>query len=576
MAPKAPQLAAVLPRSLSTTRSGVGRVNAPPPPRFRCGASRGVQWMVAASLLASAIALGAYLLLSDSRFAPELILAFSLVGLWRWGWAGLHYSRAIIYRYGFYPRLRAQALCAQRERGGVREVVIVATTYKEDPWITQRVFASLFSELSTLKRQRTPPRAVVITGGADDDLAVQDAYNECLERLICDGHEGHLPQLVLLRGENGKRLAIARGLGELAQWDLGLDSVVLLMDGDTELQPGLLDKILPLFRLRNGPAAVTTDENAFTDGPAWFAEWISLRLGQRHVSMCSLALSCRLLCLTGRLSAFRGDVAADPEFRRQIEDDRLEHWLYGQFEMLSGDDKSSWFYLVARSHRILYVPDALATTYEVVGDTGGRRAIANMNRWSGNMLRNSWRAIRLGPIRLGLFPWLCLVDQRIAMWTCLIGPTAALIALAAGRIDCVVGYLLWVLCSRSLRVVAACWHGRRLSACYVPAQVLSEWVGSLIKLWVSFHPVNQQWFNRGRRRLDSSRQGSHRALRRALAHYLLAASCTTFALAIGVYLDLIPLWREWPLAWRGRSSTVRHIEQTPTTTANHRKFFGAE
>jgi glycosyltransferase Alg8 len=458
----------------------------------------------------------------------------------------------------------------------VREVVIVATTYNEDPWITRTVFDSVFSELSALKGQRTPPRAIVITGGADDDLTVQSAYDECLERLIFEGHTGLLPQLVLLRGDNGKRLAIACGLRELAEWDLGSDSVVFLMDGDTELQPGMLDTVLPLFRLRESPAAVTTNEIGYTDGPAWFAEWISLRLGQRHLSMCSLSLSRKLLCLTGRLSAFRGDVASDPEFRQQIEDDRLEHWLYGQFEMLSGDDKSTWFYLVARSHRMLYVPDALATTYEVVGDTASRRAIANMNRWSGNMLRNSWRAIRLGPIRLGLFPWLCLVDQRIAMWTCLIGPTAALIALAAGRIDCVVGYLLWVLCSRSLRVVAACRHGRRVSACYVPAQVLSEWVGSLIKLWVSFHPVKQQWFNRGRRRLDSSRQSPHRALRRALAHYLLAISCTTFALAIGIYLDLIPLWREWPLAWRVRAAAAQRVDPANPAGSYHREFFGAE
>jgi hypothetical protein len=105
---------------------------------------------------------------------------------------------------------------------------------------------------------------------------------------------------------------------------------------------------------------------------------------------------------------------------------------------------------------------------------------------------------------------------------------------------------------------------------------LSEWVGSSIKLWVSFHPVKQQWFNRGRRRLDSSHQTPHRGLRRALAHYLLAISCTTFALAIGIYLDLIPVWREWPLAWRGNSVTVRHAEQTSDAGARHREFFGAE
>ncbi len=501
----------------------------------------------------------------------EFLIAFGLIGLWRWGWAGLHYVRAIVYRYWMYPRLQRRALRAQRARGPVREVVVLATTYHEDPWITRTVFESLFAELASLEGLPTRPRVVVVTGGADDDAAVEKAHIASL----AVKRRGLVPELLLLHGTDGKRPAIAKGLRELAEWDLGPDSVVLLMDGDTQLRPGLFHKVLPLFRLPEGFAAVTTNEDGYTDGPAWFSEWISLRFGQRHLSMCSLALSRRLLCLTGRLSAFRGDVATDPDFRRQIEVDRLDHWLYGQFEMLSGDDKSSWFYLAERGQRMLYVPDAVATTYEVVEVTAGRRAIANLNRWSGNMLRNSWRAIRLGPWRMGMFPWLCLIDQRIAMWTCLIGPTAAMLAALAGRFEWVAGYLLWVIVSRSLRVAAACRHGRRVSACYVPAQFLSEWVGSLVKLWVMFHPVKQQWFNRGRQFLDASRQATHRNLRRALAYYLLGISCATFALIIAMYLNLIPLWRELPLAWRGRAASVWRVDQG-TAAPERRELFGAE
>jgi glycosyltransferase Alg8 len=550
--------------------------SAPPiPPRFRRGATANAQFLVA-TLLAAALAAAVYYLFDAPhrlRAQRELLIAFSLIGLWRWGWASLHYTRAIIYRYVVYPRLRRKAAIAVRQRGAVPEVVILATTYREDPWITRTVFDSVFGELWAVCDQAVRSRVVVVTGGADDDNAVRRSYEACLARA---GRRGGAPELVLLRGDSGKRPAIAQGLRYLARWDLSRDSVVVLMDGDTQLRRGMLAKVLALFRLPDAPAAVTTNEDGYTDGPAWFAEWISLRFGQRHLSMCSLALSGKLLCLTGRLSAFRGDVATEAAFCRQIEDDQLDHWLYGRFEMLSGDDKSSWYYLVARGHRILYVPDALATTYEIVGNAGAKRAIANLNRWSGNMLRNSWRAIRLGPARLGLFPWLCLVDQRIAMWTCLIGPTAALIALAAGRIDCVVGYLLWVLCSRSLRVLAPSYHGRRLSACYVPAQVFSEWAGSVIKLWVSFHPVKQQWFNRGKRRLDSSRRASHRTLRRALAHYLLGLSCASFALGVGVYLNFIPLWHELPLVWRGRSASVPVEAAAGAAGERHLEFFGAE
>ena len=57
-----------------------------------------------------------------------------------------------------------------------------------------------------------------------------------------------------------------------------------------------------------------------------------------------------------------------------------------------------------------------------------------MLRWFGNMLRASGRASRSGRARLGWFVWWCLVDQRVSMWTPLIGPIAAvLLAIAVRR-----------------------------------------------------------------------------------------------------------------------------------------------
>jgi hypothetical protein len=135
--------------------------------------------------------------------------------------------------------------------------------------------------------------------------------------------------------------------------------------------------------------------------------------------------------------------------------------------------------------------------------------------------------------------------------------------------------LLWVLASRSVRVAAACRHGRRFSAFYVPVQVFSEWVGSSLKLWVSFHPVKQQWLNRGNRKLDSLEQVPYGSLRRALAHYLVLVSFAAFAIGIGTVLDLIPLWRELPLIWHGRAA-VRASETLDANVFPGRELFGAE
>ena len=119
------------------------------------------------------------------------------------------------------------------------------------------------------------------------------------------------------------------------------------MDGDTIMGPEMLCRLLPIFRLPDPVSAVTTNEDALVHGPGWFAEWNLMRLGQRHRTMCSVALSGKVLCLTGRLSAFRGSVATHPGFRAQIENDFIDHWLWGRFDMLSGDDKSTWFWIAA-------------------------------------------------------------------------------------------------------------------------------------------------------------------------------------------------------------------------------------
>ena len=266
--------------------------------------------------------------------------------------------------------------------------------------------------------------------------------------------------------------------------------------------------------------------------------------------MCSLSLSGKLLCLTGRLSVFRASIATDPSFRAIIDHDSVDHWLWGRCEMLSGDDKSTWYWLASRGQRMLYVPTATATTIEVVDGSSVVRAFANMRRWSGNMLRNSGRAISLGPRTLGLFPWWCVVDQRLCIWTTLIGPSAAALAITAGRYDIAAGFLLWVLTSRTVRAAIAWRHGRRFSACYIPLQLLSEWCNAVIKAWITFHPARQSWFNRGGRTLDSARAAPFRLLRRGLAGYLFCFSLAAVVLFVGVYIGLLPLLREAPLFLR--------------------------
>jgi len=474
----------------------------------------------------------------------ELLLVLGGIASWRWGWFLLQSIRAAIYRYSTFPRLRRQAVRAVAACGPVPEVSILAVTYKEKPWITRVVFESVFRELSVLTGLIRPPRVIVATGCGEDDQTIRGIFAESCSRLKPADAACWPPELVLLRSDKGKRPAIAAALRVIVDSNPRDDGVVVFMDGDTLMGSSLLRKVLPLFRLEPEVAAVTTNEDGWVKGPRWFAEWISLRFGLRHRSMCSIALSGRLLCLTGRLSVFRASVATDPTFLVQIERDSIRHWLWDSFDMLSGDDKSTWYWLAARGKRMLYVPDAMATTLEVVQGSALTRALANIRRWSGNSLRHSWRAFVLGPRKLGWFCWYSLLDQRLAIFTVLVGPMFCILSLLTGRFQLAAGYLLWVMLSRLAHASISWRHGRRFSIYYLPLQVLSDWTIAVTKIWVLFHPAKQAWLNRGARTLDSTSTRASHQLRTGVAHYLYGFTCASFAVAIAIAAGFLPVIRD--------------------------------
>ncbi len=510
----------------------------------------GAQWWAQVLMLLALAGIVCFLLrvVGDSRVWVEhrfhVLLTLTGLAFWRWSWFFLQNGRAIIYRYYTFPRLRRAATRALAERGPVPEVIVLATTYFEKPWITAPVFESIFRELRTLQGLVRRPRLVAVTGCDADDANIRRAFDKMCGPDSGPASEVWPPEIVLMRGANGKRPALGAGMERIAEMKPLDDGVVIILDGDTMLGDDLLDKVLPIFRLEPRVDAVTTNENNYVKGRSWFAEWTSLRFGLRHRSMCSISLSGKLLCLTGRFSVFRASVVTNPAFRKQVEHDVIEHWLWGQFEMLSGDDKSTWYWLAANGRRMLYVPDAMVTTYEVIPGWGVHRALANIRRWSGNSIRHSWRALKLGPKKLGWFPWYCLLDQRVTMVTVLFGPMVATLAALAGRWEMVAGYFLWILSSRICHAAISWRQGRRFSAFYVPLQILSDWATALTKLWVVFHPAKQNWLNRGKRTLNTTQGSAFFGLRTGFAHYLYAFSCAAVLIGVGTMIGLLPVGRD--------------------------------
>ena len=265
------------------------------------------------------------------------------------------------------------------------------------------------------------------------------------------------------------------------------------MDGDTVLGAGILEKCLPLFAARKSVDALTTDNIAVTEGHWLYRKWYTLRFSMRHRYMKSLSLSKQLQVLTGRFSLFRASECIKPEFIASLENDRIKHWLHGEIQFVTGDDKSTWYTLLKKGSEMLYVPDAIIYCMEDSGPQPVRTSIKKMHRWFGNMLRNNGRSITLGLGTQKPFVWWCHVDQRLSMFTSLLGPLSALWACIWLSPYYLLVYAILVLLVRSLYILILTFEGHRLSLVDIPMLLYTQWIGSIVKIYTLFHLHHQKW-----------------------------------------------------------------------------------
>lgn len=474
------------------------------------------------------------------------------IGLWRYGWAGVHLLRAFIYVTWRFPALRE---AARHSQAPLPPLYVVVTAYRQETSVTRRVFAALLDEARSCGCGMT----VV--------AAVTDPAERVLLETVFRASAPHGVSLVTMEQDGtGKRSALAEGLRAISRRMPPDDAVVLLMDGDTLLPPGALAASLPFFNVFPAIGAVTTDLRAEVTGSPWAADWYDLRYAQRHLLMSSISLSDRLLVLTGRCSLFRASRATRPDFIAAIEDDRLRHWRYGSLRFLTGDDKSTWYWLLKHRHAMLYLPDVRVVSLE---DMPRRRFLADsaqrMRRWYGNMLRNNGRALRLGPRRVRPFVWWCLLDQRVSMWTSLAGPafvlTAALFATAA----LLPAYLLWVMVSRLVFAIGLGAIRGRFTPRWPLLLYYNQVVGAVLKVVAGFNLDRQEW---GRQKVTFPSMPRRAGLwgiyitLLASALFLYVTSATTasldppnWLLVSGAFAGLEHFLAEWAVdaAWAGET-----------------------
>lgn len=442
--------------------------------------------------------LSALIILTPNRMFDDELRTFTLtiaaLGAWRFGWWFTHAMRAEYYRRVRWPRMRKARDAVWQSGWRPPHLHVQMTTYKEKPAITRHVIESLLSEI---RQMGIPATVYVGTGTPFDEFVIGEIARDAGEDLGAE--------LVMIRqNQPGKRMAIGLVMRAIMRTNPHPDDIIVFMDGDTVFGRHSLSRSIALFGSDPELDALTTDEDVICYGPNWMQRWLEMRFAQRRLAMQSHALSHKVLTLTGRMSVFRARAICDTRFVRTIEADFLDHWLWGSFRFLSGDDKSTWYYLLTKGARMTYVPDAKVYTVEVIDGPGMKRVIANLRRWSGNMLRNGARAIALGPRQVGPFIWWCVVDQRIAMWTMLVGPV---ISILAAFIDpsFLVTLMLWVVLSR---IVLSIWLFRfadKVDWTWPIILYVNQVVNAAVKVRLIYFLNRQTWANRGNQQAGEAR-----------------------------------------------------------------------
>ncbi len=419
--------------------------------------------------------------------SAQFLLIIGWIGTWRYSWATIHAGRALIYAFIRFPRLRAAA-DRLGPRGLPSHLFVLITSYRIDAETNAAVYASLIDDVS-----ECAIRTIIVAAVSDE------ADERQLQALFCRLAPPPGVELVIMRQDGtGKRTAMSEGLRAISRRIPPADSLVLFMDGDVRLPRGTLRRTMPFFALMPRLGGVTTDNRGITTGSNWVKEWYDMRFAQRHVLMCSLSLSWRVLVLTGRFSMFRADIATDAGFIKAVEEDHIAHWRFGHLKFLTGDDKSTWYWVLKNRWDMLYLPDVQVHSFEVLPSPSLiKSSIQLMVRWFGNMMRNNGRAIALGPRVTGGFIWWSLVDQRLSMWTSLTGPVATAFAAMVVSPVLIIVYLTWVMITRFLQAAIAGGVRRRFSP-YMPFLLYyTQVVGSFVKIYVSFRLNRQRWTRQG-------------------------------------------------------------------------------
>jgi glycosyltransferase Alg8 len=441
----------------------------------------------------------------------DFVIVLAGLGAWRCGWGAVHLGRGLWYRHVVFPRWRRAA--DQSSAGGAAShVYIVIATSRIGGETTARVYQAAIAEAI---RYACPATIVAGVGELADQRWIKRAFLQMRPPV-------GIRLAFVSPPASGKRHQMACSLRAVSRMRPARDAAVVLLDGDVLMPAGSLARSLPFLKLMPEVDAILTDEEGIVAGGPAMHAWRRLRVARRHQTMSSLGLSRRLPGITGGMSIHPAGAATEPSFIAALERGQLEH--------------------ARRGGRMLYLPDVRTVRIE---RPPAKRPLSVTARLilrgvdDGPAGRNT--AIALGPARIGLFTWCCLIEQRVSLWTPLIGLVIAL-AFALKSVLFLYAYLLWVGTTRLIHALLLLTARPTISGLYPPVIYFAQIYGALIAACGVSRLGRQSWPRQPRSTSPLLAWRAHlQALRPAHLH-VLALGVLTVAAAFGVWSPrLLPL-----------------------------------
>ncbi|MBU6234625.1 MAG: glycosyltransferase [Alphaproteobacteria bacterium] len=463
--------------------------------------------------------------------AATATFTIGAIALWRYGWGLTNLIRAAIYTKLVFPRWRAR-VSQHVEELLPPKIYFLITTYRvKTETSIQTIHAAVVEAIAS----GVPVTIVASIVEMADELLYKKIFTDL-------NPPSHIVLKIVRIPGTGKRDALAQGFKAISRDNPPEGAVVAVIDGDTMLTPGTLRKCTPFFALHPNLGALTTDEICHVpQSSTLFREWFDLRFSQRHIQMASVSLSRRVLTLTGRMSMFRADVVVHPEFIHHVTNDFLDHWRLGRFRFLTGDDKSSLYWVLKQGLEQIYVPDVrVVTMEEPVTGVFVVDATKLMFRWFGNQMRTNARILALTPARMPLFVWWSAFDQRLSMWTTLAGPTFAFMITIQGGIIPLLYYFAWVGFTRWIMAMTLLFSRPSVNWRYPFLLYFNQVYGSIIKVYVMFRLDRQSW-TRQKTKLNRDITGWKAIWMQYSSAFVNAVAVIVFVAAIGWFTHVFKL-----------------------------------